>query len=152
MERLTKRERIKLSNGEQAIICKYDDSNCNDSCMKIQQCNWLLRVKEKLWNYENAEDSGLMKILPVAVGSDVFFIPSKVNYDLNVLNKHEENNRVYHQKVTVVTFTEHGWHLECDKDMEYGADRILEDRFYKETWFISNEEAEQALAKLNISR
>ena len=103
----------------------------------------------KLKEYEDAEEQGFMKILPVAIGSDVYFIPSKVNFDLNVLSKHEENNRVYHQKVARVTFTERGWYLECDKDLEYGVDHILVDKFYKETWFTSSEEAEQALAKLN---
>ena len=103
----------------------------------------------KLKEYEDAEEQGFMKILPVAIGSDVYFIPSKVNFDLNVLSKHEENNRVCHQKVARVTFTERGWHLECDKDLEYGVDHILADKFYKETWFTSSEEAEQALANLN---
>ena len=66
-----------------------------------------------------------------------------------MLSKHEESNRVYHQKVARVTFTERGWYLECDKDLEYGVDHILVDKFYKETWFTSSEEAEQALVKLN---
>ncbi|MCI7189265.1 MAG: hypothetical protein MR998_01280 [Lachnospiraceae bacterium] len=99
--------------------------------------------------YEDAEEQGFIKIIPVAIGSDVYFIPSKYNYDLNVLSKNEENNRVYHQKVARVTFTERGWYLECDKDLEYGVDHILVDKFYKENWFTSSEEAEQALAKLN---
>ena len=107
-----------------------------------------LQYYKKLAAYEDAEEQGFMKILPVTIGSDVYFIPSKVNYDLNVLSKHEENNRVYHQKVARVTFTERGWYLECDKDLEYGVDHILVDKFYKETWFTSSEEAEQALAKL----
>lgn len=80
----------------------------------------------KLKEYEDAEEQGFMKILPVAIGSDVYFIPSKVNFDLNVLSKHEENNRVYHQKVARVTFTERGWYLECDKDLEYGVDSAIE--------------------------
>lgn len=108
-----------------------------------------LQYYKKLAAYEDAEEQGFMKILPVAIGSDVYFIPSKVNYDLNVLSKHEENNRVYHQKVARVTFTERGWYLECDKDLEYGVDHILVDKFYKENWFTSSKEAEQALAKLN---
>ena len=108
-----------------------------------------LQYYKKLAAYEDAEEQGFMKILPVTIGSDVYFIPSKVNYDLNVLSKHEENNRVYHQKVARVTFTERGWYLECDKDLEYGVDHILVDKFYKENWFTSSKEAEQALAKLN---
>ena len=98
--------------------------------------------------YRNAEEQGLLKILPVAIGSDVYYIPSKVNYDLNILGKHEEYNRVYHQKVAKVVFNERGWYLECDKDLEYGTGHILVDVFFKETWFTSEEEAEQALAEM----
>jgi len=105
-------------------------------------------IVTKLADYEDAEENGLMKILPVAIGSDVYFIPSKVNYDLNVLSKHEENNRVYHQKVARITFTERGWYLELDKNLEYGVDHILVDKFHKETWFTSSDEAEQALADM----
>ena len=102
---------------------------------------WLKELKK----YKDAEEQGLLKILPVAIGSDVYFIPSKVNYDLNVLSKHEENNRVYHQKVTNIVFNKRGWYLELDKNLEYGVDHILVDKFYKETWFTDESEAEQAL-------
>lgn len=102
----------------------------------------------KLGEYEDAEEDGLLKILPVVIGSDVYFIPSKKNYDLNVLCNLKENNRVYHQKVERITFTERGWYLECDKDCEYGTGRVLVDIFYKETWFTTEAEAEQALAKM----
>lgn len=94
-----------------------------------------------------AEKQGLLLKLPVSIGCDVYFIPSKVNYKLNKLNHHEENNRVYHQNVARIVFTERGWYVECDKDIEYATDRILVDKLYKETWFISQEEAEEALKK-----
>lgn len=108
------------------------------------KCDAITRLAE----YEDAEEQGLLLRLPVAIGSDVYFIPSKVNYDLNVLSRHEENNRVYHQKVAIITFTERGWYLECDKNLEYGVDHILVDKFYKETWFLTYEEAEQALKQM----
>lgn len=130
MERLTRK--TKTGN--------YTSAN---STVSIRQ------VYDKMGAYEDAEEQGFMKILPVAIGSDVYFIPSKVNFDLNVLIKHEENNRVYHQKVARVTFTYRGWYLKCDKDLEDGVDHILVDKFYKETWFTSQEEAEQALAELS---
>lgn len=107
-----------------------------------------INALEELKNYKDAEEDGLLKMLPVAIGSDVYFIPSKKNYDLNVLCNLKENNRVYHQKVERITFTDRGWYLECDKDCEYGTGRVLVDIFYKETWFTSEEEAEQALAKM----
>lgn len=105
-------------------------------------------LREKLKCYEDAEEQGLLLRLPCGIGADVYIIPSKVNYELNILNQHPENNKVYHQKVASVTFTEKGWYIECDKDREYGTGRILPEKMYKETWFLSQEEAEAKLAEM----
>ena len=103
---------------------------------------------EKLADYEDAEEQGLLLRLPCGIGSDVYIIPSKVNCELNILNLHPENNKVYHQKVALITFTEKGWYMECDKDREYATDRILSEKMYKETWFLSKEEAEAKLKEM----
>ncbi len=100
---------------------------------------------QKLKEYENLEEQGLMKIFPCKVGDTVYYIPSKVNYDLNILNGYKENNRVYHQKIAKIVFTERGWYLECDKDLEYGTDHILLDKFYQKMWFLRQAEAEETL-------
>jgi hypothetical protein len=105
-------------------------------------------LREKLKCYEDAEEQGLLLRLLCGIGADVYIIPSKVNYELNILNQHPENNKVYHQKVASVTFTEKGWYIECDKDREYGTGRILPEKMYKETWFLSQEEAEAKLAEM----
>lgn len=105
-------------------------------------------LREKLKDYEDAEEQGLLLRLPCGIGSDVYIIPSKVNYELNILSLHPENNKVYHQKVALITFTEKGWYMECDKDREYGTDRILPEKMYKETWFLSQEEAEAKLKEM----
>ena len=105
-------------------------------------------LREKLKYYEDAEEHGLLLRLPCGIGSDVYLIPSKVNYELNILSQHPENNKVYHQKVALITFTEKGWYMECDKDREYATDRILPEKMYKETWFLSQEEAEAKLKEM----
>lgn len=105
-------------------------------------------LREKLKRYEDAEEQGLLLRLPCGIGSDVYIIPSKVNYELNILSLHPENNKIYHQKVALITFTEKGWYMECDKDREYGTDRILPEKMYKETWFLSQEEAEAKLKEM----
>jgi hypothetical protein len=105
-------------------------------------------LREKLKRYEDAEEQGLLLRLPCGIGSDVYIIPSKVNCELNILNLHPENNKVYHQKVALITFTEKGWYMECDKDREYATYRILPDKMYKETWFLSQEEAEAKLKEM----
>lgn len=148
MDRLTRKDKCKSSHGEDIVICKHDKQDCNDSCMKIYPCKWYKKVQDKLWEYENLEEQGLLLRLPCGTGADVYIIPSKVNYELNLLGHHAENNRVYHQNVNNITFTSRGWYMECDKDIEYGTGGILVDKFYKETWFLSREEAVQKLKEM----
>ena len=107
-----------------------------------------LKYYKKLAAYEDAEEQGLLLRLPCGIGSDVYMIPSKINYKLNILSLHPENNRVYHQKVDLITFTENGWYIKCDKDREYAIERILSEKMYKETWFLSQEEAEAKLKEM----
>lgn len=102
----------------------------------------------KLAAYEQAEEQGLLLRLPCGIGSDVYIIPSKINYKLNILSMHQENNKVYHQKVALITFTEKGWYIKCDKDREYAIERILSEKMYKETWFLSQDEAEAKLEEM----
>lgn len=113
----------------------------------VKQCG----VSDDLceWNgYKVAEEQDLMFRLPCGIGDDVYFIPSKTNYKLNILQGHPEINRVYHQNVERITYTPTGWYLECDKDLEYATDNILVDKLYKETWFLTQEEAEQKLKEM----
>ena len=107
-----------------------------------------LKYYKKLAAYEDAEEQGLLFRLPCGIDSDVYMIPSKINYKLNILSLHPENNRVYHQKVALITFTENGWYMKCDKDREYAIERILSEKMYKETWFLSQEEAEAKLKEM----
>ena len=88
-------------------------------------------------------------VLPCKIGDDVYIIPSKVNFDLNNLARHKENNRVYHQKVANIVFTEDGWYMTGSADLEWGTGKILLDKFYQETWFLTSKEAEAALAKMD---
>ena len=90
MERLT--ERIyDVPDGESVVFVKQHD---------------YISAAEKLADYEDAEEQGLLLRFPCGIGSDVYMIPSKINYKLNILSLHPENNRVYHQKVDLITFTE----------------------------------------------
>ena len=136
-----------------------------EECPYITPCGWCSRlckpceekekqkaridaVYRKLKDYEDAEEHGLLLRLPCGIGSDVYIISSKVNFELNILSLHPENNKVYHQKVALITFTEKGWYMECDKDREYATDRILSEKMYKKIWFLSQEEAEAKLKEM----
>lgn len=41
--------------------------------------------------------------------------------------------------------------MECDKDREYATDRILSEKMYKETWFLTRAEAEVKLKEMEGS-
>lgn len=103
---------------------------------------------DKLADYEDKEEQGLLIELPCGIGADIYSIPSETNFRLNLLHGHGEINRVYHQRVDRITFHENGWYMEGDKEREYGTGRLFLDRFYKETWFLTEAEAEEALAKM----
>ena len=99
-------------------------------------------LRERLKKYEDLEEQGKLLKLPCAVGDTVYVIPSKTNYKLNILNGHGENNRVYKQVVNRIEVSKNGYLLfTCD-----GMASVA-DVFYKETWFLTQEEAEAALKK-----
>lgn len=56
MNRLTKKNKCKLSHGEEIVICKHSENDCNDSCMKIIPCKWYKKAIEKLKRYEDLEE------------------------------------------------------------------------------------------------
>lgn len=86
--------------------------------------------------------------LPVKIGDDIYKIPSKANYDLNVLNGYKANNRVYHQKVYNIVFSQNGWFVQCDKDSIHAPNVICVDVEYEKTWFLTREEAEKKLEEM----
>ena len=91
----------------------------------------------------DAEREGRLIVLPCKVGDTIYAIPSKVNRQLNVLNRHPENNRVYTQTVQEIScFPDGVYLLKC-----FGGLQVHDSRFFRETWFLTQEEAEAALAK-----
>lgn len=98
---------------------------------------------DKLGQLEDLEEQGKLLKLPCAVGDTVYVIPSKTNYELNIINGHSENNRVYEQVVNRIEIGIIGYLLvTCD-----GMAGVV-DKFYKETWFLTRKEAEDALKDL----
>lgn len=128
------------------------DNPMNTACIKsAEDCEQLAGWLEKSKEYQQLEEQGRLLKLPCKIGDDVYFVPSKVNYKLNILNKHSENNKVYHQKVEDFVLTRHGWYLECDQDVKYGTGYILTDVSFCKTWFLTKPEAEAKLKELRGS-
>ena len=128
--------------------CMFCHHDCKDEHKKHKQiAEWL----EELKYFKDNQEKKTLIILPCSIGADVYKIPSETNYRLNILNGHAEWNKVYHQKVHQVDVNEHGWCLVGDKDAEYGTGRLFLEQFFGETWFLSEEEAEQALQRYGKS-
>ena len=105
---------------------------------------------EELKRYKEMESQRLLMKLPCSIGTEIYKIPSKVKYDLNVLNGYKTNNRVYHQKVYNIVISQNGWFIQCDKDSIYAPDVICIDSEYGQTWFTNREEAEKKLATFKL--
>lgn len=108
----------------------------------------MANLRETLKKYEDLEGESRLLKLPCKIGDDVYYVPSEVNYKLNILNGHSENNKVYRQKVEGFILTRHGWYLECGQDVKYGTGHILTDVSFCKTWFLTKSEAEARLNEL----
>ena len=137
MERLTERER----NVDGTGVAKEE---ITDGLLKP----FAEKILTKLADYEDLEEQGLLVRLPVKIGDDIYKIPSKTNYNLNVLNGYKTNNRVYHQKVYSIVFSQRGWFVQCDKDSIHAPNVICLDVEYGKTWFLTCEEAEKKLKEM----
>lgn len=157
MERLTIDEIIehcdrKTGMYEKACDVKYLETTVmNNPIKEYWEHKQVAEYLRKFKDYEDLEEQGKLVKLPCKIGDDVYFVPSEVNYKLNILNKHSENNKVYHQKVEDFVLTRHGWYLECDQDVKYGTGHILTDVSFCKTWFLTKSEAEAKLKELRCN-
>lgn len=137
-------ERLTQTSDRGGVAFTFDlDINCRPS-----EAKKILELAEKLKDYEDAEEQGLLLRLLCGIGTDIYYIPSEKNFRLNLLDGHGEENRVFHQTVDRITFRKNGWYMECDSDLEYGTGRILLDTSYGVTWFLTSEEAEAKLKEM----
>lgn len=158
MERLTLDKAIKYikevagknrrNKEKNTIIIPNSFISSVDCAEKYEQvAKWLKELK----SYKDLEEQGLLVRLPVKIGDDIYKIPSKTNYNLNVLNGYKANNRVYHQKVYSIVFSQSGWFVQCDKDSIHAPNVICVDVEYGKTWFLTSKEAEKKLEEMKAN-
>lgn len=111
----------------------------------IMKCGWT-KDQIKIWLQQPCTENECERRLsicyrvPCKIGDTIYVIPSEVNYRLNILSGHEENNRVHEQVVNRIEIGRYGYFLStCD-----GMASAVEES-YKATWFLTKEEAEAAL-------
>ena len=147
MERLTKISEI----GNAYYPKCFEEPCCGMGECLDDNCSLMIDACKKLAEYEQLEEQGLLVRLPVKIGDDIYKIPSKANYDLNVLNGYKANNRVYHQKVYSIVFSQRGWFVQCDKDSIHAPNIICVDVEYGKTWFLTREEAVNKLEEMKAN-
>lgn len=164
MERMTKREKI----GERTVaivtsdhcfdiwsvpekytgeaierLAAYEDTGLEPEDIKTVQENLKPIPFARYREIMEAERDSRAVVLPCKVGDTIYVIPSEENFALNLVNRHEENNRIYEQRVHEVRFFRSGYLLTtCD-----GLCSVL-DEFFGENWFLSRKEAEKKMKEL----
>lgn len=137
MERLTERER----NVDGTGVAREE---ITDGLLKP----FADKILTKLADYEDLEEQGLLVRLPCKVGDDVYIIPSPTNLRLNILAGYEENNRVYHQHIGSITFTDGHWYATSREEYGIYSEKVLNDIAFGTTWFLTREEAEKKLEEM----
>lgn len=82
--------------------------------------------------------------VPVSIGDTIFVIPSRVNFDLNIVNGHEEDNRVYEQKIDCIRWWNNNKIMIYTCDSMYCVSKDTQD----EIWFLDKCNAEHKLNQL----
>lgn len=132
MERLTERME-NAPDGESNVWVKNHD---------------YIKASEKLADYEDLEEQGLLVRLPCKVGDDIYVIPSQSIYGINIVNGFEKLNRVYHQHIGSITFFDSHWYATSREEYGIYNEKVLNDIAYGITWFTDYEEAEKKLDEM----
>nr|DAO07729.1 MAG TPA: hypothetical protein [Caudoviricetes sp.] len=123
-----------------------------DQGLKIEPCEMNAHhcrmILEKLVDYEEAEEQGLLVRLPVKIGDDIYVIPSQSIYGINIVNGFGELNRVYHQHIGSITFFDSHWYATSREEYGIYNEKVLNDIAYGITWFTDYEEAERKLEEM----
>ena len=115
--------------------------------------NMWLRVKQEL-----AELKEKAIVVPVKLGDTIYVIPSETNYRLNIVNRREDRNKVYKYLVDEIRYNKYGFSIVSyiDSVPFYFNEKIPKnlcanfdtEKFYGETWFTTEQEAQDKLKEM----
>lgn len=97
-------------------------------------------------------------VVPVKLGDTIYVIPSETNYRLNVVNRREDRNKVYKYLVDEIRYNKCGFSIVSyiDSVPFYFNEKIPKnlcanfdtEKFYGETWFTTEQEAQAKLKEI----
>lgn len=96
--------------------------------------------------------------LPVKLGDTIYVVPSRTNYQINIINNKEEKNKVSEFVVSEIRYNKYGYSVVCYIDyipfyFNYETakgycEHFDTEQFYGETWFATLKEAKKKLQEL----
>ena len=140
MERLTERKYGEIVSAKKEILCSNFCNNCSQG---TGNCIYVKEMVEKLAEYEDAEEQGLLIRLPCKVGDKAYIIDNKIRrvYEMEVMiiypfgalyeDEEKEISRVYNLFLDGNVYYKHCTFYDIGKSV-----------------FLTKAEAEQALAKM----
>ncbi len=117
-------ERLTMTSDKGGVAFTFDlDVSCRPS-----EAQKILKLAQKLYEYEQAEEQGLLLKLPCKVGDTIYYI---------------DDYEIYWSKVHNIDISkENGEYIFCIAFMDYKADD------FGKTVFLTKAEAEKALAEM----
>ena len=112
----------------------------------------------KITEQELAELKEKAIVVPVKLGDTIYVIPSETNYRLNVVNRREDRNKVYKYLVDEIRYNKYGFSIVSyiDGVPLYFNEKIPKnlcanfdtEKIYGETWFTTEQEAQEKLKEM----
>ena len=123
MDRLTKPEFVEV-DGRKTVMCVSDEKDCDGSCI-FGNCDWNRMALEKLKEYEDLEEQGLLLLLPknglcelrMAIKNSILHYLCD-DWNNNKRGKaHKENQAVFDK--------EYGYAIWNDTDLEMVMEKVV---------------------------
>lgn len=118
-----------------------------------------LNDRVKQLEQELAELKEKAIVVPVKLGDTIYVVPSKTNYEINIINRHSELNKVYEYIVSEIRYNKYGYSVVCELDnipfyfnyekaKKWCCEHFDTEKFYGETWFATEQEAQAKLKEI----
>lgn len=114
-------------------------------------------ISEQQLDQANERLKGAIE-LPVKLGDTIYVVPSRTNYQINIINNKEEKNKVSEFVVSEIRYNKYGYSVVCYIDyipfyFNYETakgycEHFDTEQFYGETWFATLKEAKKKLQEL----
>lgn len=126
--------------------------------------NWFIELQKYITDLQSQLDQAKERlkgaiVLPVKIGDTIYVVPSKTNYEINIINRHSELNKVYEYIVSEIRYNKYGYSVVCELDnipfyfnyekaKKWCCEHFDTEKFYGETWFATEQEAQVKLRSL----